>query len=286
MILIGSRALALRAPALLNRKPIDFDFVATRDEAIGWLDYPYYEKDGKIISEETEVPCEFDVSSPSNELLNDLVGTDLVAGRFGRVPSLDILFTIKSSHKYKKNSPHFWKTAQDFHRMRNAGAQIIPELHKLREAESYAAQSHPVLMQGKKDFFKDDGIQYKYDHDSIHRSVSLQERPAYTYFTREGEEVFSSKSKFYDQTLQIQLHSVVEESAVLACERSLVPFPGALTPKQAWHYALSKVCSSIASGWWREFAYLNIPAILKLYPENYFEMFKAGLSNGVVKECT
>lgn len=290
MILVGSRALALVAPHLLNRDPKDFDFVCTEKEALAWLPKlpgKQYREGSKWISE-SETPCEFDVITPgsSNELLDQLViGNETT---FGRIPNLDLLFTIKSSHKYKKDSPHFWKTLTDFHRMKAAGAKIRPEyqaFHKLREQESYAKQKHPILMQDKSNFF-DASVKYVYDHDSIHRAVALQHKPAYTFFSREGEEVFSSKAKFYQQTREVQLNSVVEESAVLAIERSLVPFPGAMNHKQAWLFALSKVCSSIASGWWREFAYFNVPAILKLYPENYYAKFQEGLAKGIVIESS
>lgn len=291
MILIGSRALALRAPKLLARKPVDFDFVSEYHEADQWIrdnNRIFNRVEGtKLISTDQNPPIEFEIvtSGSSNELLESMVDNSMTTP-FGRIPNLDTLFTLKSSHKHKKNSPHFWKTASDYHRMKGAGAKILPELHALREKESYAAQSHPVLMQGKKDFFKDDGIKYQYDHDSIHKAVALQAKPAYQFFAREGEEVFSSKTKFYDQPLEIQLNSVIEESAVLAVERSLVPFPGAMTHKQAWFFALSKVCTSIASGWWRAFAFDNLPAIVKLYPEGYHEKFIQGLAAGVVKECT
>ena len=77
--------------------------------------------------------------------------------------------------------------------------------------------------------------------------------------------------------------SVLEESAVLAIERSLVPHPGVMTPPQAWHFAFSKVCTSIASGWWRDFAYENAPELLNKFPADYFDKFQKALANGEVK---
>lgn len=287
MILIGSRALALRAPALLSRKPEDFDFVCTESEAYDWLDenaiVSAVDREGnKLIVQHEKL--EFDLIMPgsSNEMLGSF-GSDMVT-RFGRVPDLDLLFTIKSSHKYKRNSPHFWKNLQDYHRMKAAGAKIRPEyeaFHKLRETESYN-YAHPKLMQGKKSFF-DESVKYTFDHDSIHEAVALGDKPAYRYFAKDGEEVYSSRTKFYQQPREIQLNSVVEESAVLAIERSLIPFPGVLDHKTAWRFAFSKVCTSIASGWWRAFAYENAPEILQLYPNGYFERFVWGIASGIVK---
>ncbi len=290
MILVGSRALKLRAGTILGRDPKDFDFIGHESEVNTWLPRvggKQYREGNKIIAE-GETPCEFDLITPgsSNELLNDLVKGDdeTFETSFGLVPNLDLLFTLKSSHRHKKNSPHFWKNLRDYHRMKGAGAKVRPEYQaflKLREKETYT-YAHPKLLQDKKNFF-DASVKYTYDHDSIHRAVALQDKPAYTYFSKENEEVFSSKQKFFQQSREIQLNSVVEESAVLAIERSLVPYPGGKTHKEAWLFAFSKVCTSIASGWWRAFAYEEAPAVLGMYPEGYYEKFQAGLQSGVVK---
>jgi hypothetical protein len=103
---------------------------------------------------------------------------------------------------------------------------------------------------------------------------------------KEGSEVMTSKQKFFDAPREIQLAGVVEEAAVLAIERSLVPHPGIMTPEQAWRFALAKVCSSITSGWFREFAYENALEILKLYPVGYWEKFQDDVKSGLVKPFT
>ena len=168
------------------------------------------------------------------------------------------------------------------------GAVVRPEYEeflKLREKETYT-YAHPKLNVNKDNFFKDDNIQYVYDHDSIHVSVARGERPAYTYYMKENEQVMTDKEKFFAQPREIQLNGVVEESAVLAIERSLVPHPGVWTPKFAWKFALSKVCSSITSGWFRAFAYENIVEVLKLYPEGYWEKFQKDVESGLVRPFT
>jgi hypothetical protein len=313
MILIGSRAASLRLGAAFWRQPLDFDFVCTREEYQQWMEqnrdkvHPeevYPECDGKKMivkgakhadGSQTIIEFEFIEPGTSNELLADLVAKDpetIDAGAFGKVPTLDLLFTIKDSHKYKKFhlSPKiFWKTAQDWHSMTRIGARVRPEYQeflKLREKETYT-YAHPKLNQSKETFFKDDGIQYVHDHDSIHRAVAIYEHPAYTYYQKDGEEVQTSKAKFYGVSRDIQLAGVMEEAAVLAVERSLVPHPGTWTPDYAWKFGLAKISSSITSGWFRAFAYLNIPEVIKMYPQySYWDKFQAGLANGVVKPFT
>ena len=305
MILIGSRALALRAPSALQRKPLDFDFIGTRQEYDQWFQanehkihptevYPEMNNTKMIVK--GDVICEWDLIQPgsSNELLADLVENDpqTIDTSFGKIPNLDILFTIKDSHKFKKfqfSANGFWKTAMDWHTMKRLGASIRPEyqeFHKLRQKETYN-YAHPKLNVKKDDFFKDDNIDYKWDHDTIHQSVARFERPAYTYYMEDGAQVNCSKAKFFEVVSQeVRLAGVVEEAAVLAIERSLVPHAGVWTPEYAWRFALSKVASSITSGWFRAFAYDHLPEIIKLYPAGYWDKFQADVEKGLVKPFT
>lgn len=177
-----------------------------------------YELDGgkkQII--EGDINLEFEIIQPgkSSELLNSIVTNDpeSITTPFGFVPSLDILFALKSSHKYLRNSPHFWKTMMDYKMMEHAGAKIRPEhqeFYKMREDETYWYK-HPKLNQSKKDFFSDDGIIYKYDHDSLHESVKTFEKPAYTYYMKDGSEVQWDKNKFFALPEEYRIAGVMEE---------------------------------------------------------------------------
>lgn len=296
MILIGSRALEMVLPGFLERKPRDFDFVSDFYEAQDFLE------DNNITSQEVvnnklickqEPPLEFELighteSWYSSTMLVNLVETDSKTRKskaFGLVPSLDVLFTLKMSHRYLKNSPHFWKTALDYHRLKSIGCQVPPAYKEFllqRERDTYA-YSHPKLNMGKKDFFDPNiGVRYTYDHDSIHKSVARHGVPAYTLYMKEGEEVQTDKNKFFSLGREIQLAGVAEEAEVLAIERSLVPHPGKMTPKQAFVFALSKVCSSITSGWFREFGYEHIFEVLEIYNPNYWDKFQEDVKVGRV----
>lgn len=304
MILIGSRSLKLRAPNLLSRPPVDFDWLCTKVEFDEWLEKNSYKVKPTKVYElpefnkwiiEGSTPCEFEIITPghSSELLADIVYNDKesIDTSFGMVPTLNVLFAIKDSHKYKKfnNSANgFWKTAIDWHTMTRCGARILTEhetFNKLRSKESYN-YSHPKLNQSKEGFFSDDSISYKYDHDTIHQSVARGDNPAYTLYMKDGAAVQCDKSKFFALPEEVRLNGVIEEAAVLAIERSLVPHPGIWTPEYAWRFALSKVCSSITSGWFRAFAYENLFQILKLYPTGYWEKFQEDVKSGLVKPFT
>lgn len=320
MILIGSRALAIRAPQLLaamRREPKDFDFICTQNEYNHWKEKNLHKVNPTVLSSKTNsfgmkeiwsfvdndapeaTPCEFEFVDPerSNILFYNLVVNDplTIKTSFGLIPSLDLLFTLKATHKHLKDNPHFWKSLFDYHAMKSIGAEVpdfAMDFFKAREKETYAKQKHPSLMRNKENFFKGDGITYVYDHDSIHKAIAVYDRPAYTYFQKDDHEVACDKYKFFSIEEKYRIASVIEESAVLAIERSLVPHPGVLTPEQAWKMAFSKVLTSITSGWWRTWAYDNAMAVLSAWsvglpgqaePKTaYHRRFLEGLENGTV----
>lgn len=201
------------------------------------------------------------------------------------IPSIDILYLLKMSHRYLKNSPFFMKTMNDIHALRALGAKINPEhreFFKQRKAETYT-YSHPKLDVNKVDFFKGDGINYVYDHDSIHEAVKCLEAPAYTFFKEKDAEVFCSKELFFATEERIRYNAVLEEAYVLALERSQIPFRNKVTAEQSFNMALTKICTSITSGWFREFAWENWYKIQEMRDLSYADKFFAQADAGLVK---
>jgi hypothetical protein len=295
MILIGSNA------ALQHDKswssPSDIDVIATFEELTRFLE----ELDLKAIpiskdkyltnwlGKHTEIEIAWPGSSGA-DLIDILDRPDqdtkeiVFNGVDMTLPSMDWLFTLKASHRYLKNSPHFLKTMSDYFYMKNDLRCKISdkEWFKKREKETYT-KPRPKLNQSKKDFFKGDGIVYKYDHDTIHESVMHLEKPAYMYYKIDDEEVLCSKDKWDSVSDEIKKYGVLEESYVLALERSQIPFENEISPRQSFFIALKKVCTSITSGWFREYAYENYPEIAAMYNSNYVTKFKNGVENGTVK---
>ena len=311
MLLIGSQA--LKYYTNLDREPRDWDFIGTIDEIESFIQarkdevesaYPSSEGKKMIVKLKDELPIEFEIawegstaeklleivkdqnafynSGPYKELL---VKTNVVLGELVLVPLLSTLYELKMSHRFLKNSPHFLKTMRDIQLMRSLGAQVEhPEWLKEREKETYN-YSHPKLNVAKDESFKkDDGqVVYIYDHDSIHVAIKKLEKPAYRYFMKDGADVACDRDKFMNLPKETQLLSVLEESYVLAIERSQVPFAGKITPRNSFRIAFSKVLSSITSGWWREWGYENAPDVLKMYSDSYIDTFNDGIARGIVK---
>lgn len=196
--------------------------------------------------------------------------------------SLDTLYMLKMSHRYLKDSPHFLKTMHHCKYLRKMGATITNESwFKSREKETYD-YGHYKLDTSSKEFFTTN-FNYIYDHDSIHEAVAFLERPAYTYYMEDDAEVMCSKDKFFALEKAHRYLGVLEEAYVLALERSQIPNDFKVDPKTSFTIALEKVCTSITSGWFREFAWEHYDVLIQLYNEDYVTKFKQGLENGTVK---
>ncbi len=207
-------------------------------------------------------------------------------------------YWLKMSHRYKKNTPHFEKTRNDILMLRKEllkgvpkseigwYAMIAPDWYKQREEETYN-YGLPNLQPGqtKDKFFTGDGVKYYYDHDWIHEVVARMydsERPAYSLYLKEGESVACDRQKFESLPFDERLRGVIEEATVLALERSIIPSKRdeewvargvVVNAQDIFKYALQKVCTSITSGWFREFAWENYDKALDKYNRDYAELF-------------
>lgn len=300
--IIGSHAMNHWVDQKDYRSPNDLDIVGTYDEIESFVKhikrsekilakYPF--SSGKKIFIQTEkriIEAEIAWDLSNSLILHTLINKD---GVVKKIEGFDmmvcpflLLYTLKMSHRYLKDSPHFLKTMKDIQMCRTYGVTIPDsylEFYKERQKIQYD-YSLPKLNQKKDTFFSGDGIIYEYDHDSIHEAVKFMEHPAYTYYA-DGE-VWSCKDKFNSCSEEIKLYGVLEESLVLACERSQLAFNPSPDPLWSFEHALFKVCSSITSGFFREYAWENYDKVINLYNKvgiGYSDRVKHAVSTGVVK---
>lgn len=273
MLVVGSMALARNGMLQSGRTPKDIDFIMTEEE------YDAYTPPGRILQTgptkrgfflktDSEI-YDIEIAHPFSSGLALLEYDGGVCGgafleQFTASPAT--LLALKMSHRYLKDSPFFRKTRADILWLRDSLGVVLDQFHldwlPHRERETYT-YAHPKLNQTKDDFFKDDGITYKYDHDTLHLAVKLTDVPMYTRYAETGEQVKSSKALWAALTLHEKRFAVWEESAVLALERSMIPF--GTDEEKAFRMALMKVCTSITSGWFREFAWENYDEVLNIH---------------------
>jgi hypothetical protein len=294
VLLIGSKALLQHVcggDPTNARVPNDTDFISTHEQAKDYIAACQFDKvvpnqKGTTLMcfKQGIKPVEITIAWPGSSA-EAILGVEQ-----GTVASINTLYLLKMSHRYLKNSPHFEKTRRDILQMRLMGAVIeYPAILKQREQETYDYK-HPSLMRNKREFFDpNEGVKYVYEHDSIHLAMAVEPlTPAYTHFKHDQAEVMIDKQKWAAQPHIVQLYSVLEESYVLALERSQIPFRGQVDPARSFKIALQKVCTSISSGWWREFAYEHYDEVMDLFKmreaeKPYLQRFDEAVEAGVVQ---
>ena len=202
--------------------------------------------------------------------MKELFGVDV-----GYYYAPDVLcWMLKESHKYK-DSVHFEKTREDVLRYRQLNGGTFPAkfnheglsaILAKREEETY----RPVIkLDVEKDkFFANDGIDYSIcPHDTIHELIALGYRPAYTKIQVPGSDVMCDKNLWFNSTLETKFHCVIEEARVIAIERGILPFGKTYVKEdealKLFKTALQKICTTLCSGWFREFAWTNYDLIIR-----------------------
>ena len=303
LCVIGSHAINEQCKTLHGfkyRPAVDLDVVGSAEEVTAFANSilsnitEQYISDagGKMVfkAESSSIPqaniieAELTLPGSTAALLHELIisDPDTVFRNNLAYASLDVCYMLKMSHRYLKDNPFFIKTMQDILNLRQFGAKIRDEHRnflKERERVTYW-YSHPKLNKKKMEFFNGDGVTYVYDHDSIHESVKLGERPAYTFFQSSNAEVMCDMNRFFELDEQIRLNAVYEESCVLALERSIIPFN--TNYERAFVMALQKVCTSITSGRFREYAWENYSKVRKMYTPDTFTRFFQHVEQGKV----
>ena len=68
---------------------------------------------------------------------------------------------------------------------------------------------------------------------------------------------------------------------VIALERFVIP--GKLNPKLAYLKAVEKICTTLTSGWFRDFAIDNWPEVIDNVPD-YVSIFNVAVAEGRIKK--
>jgi hypothetical protein len=248
MIIVGSKA--AQYWGLNRREPKDTDIWISSKE-----DFPYKEgEDLHIIPEHI---------------------LDMIPVWYG-FPSSDALYTIKCSHF--QWDIKWEKTKLDILHFKSCGCELLPDLYKAlveHWKEVHGDKSFLSLNKNKEEFFTD-SVNYKYDHDYLHRLVNPI--PIYTKILKKNEEVGLDKRKFNQLEFKDKVKLFQEEITVITFERWLVHNPS-MDWRLAYNYSLKKTITNLTKNWASDFIITNlahfkpdyrlIKPLLKLNEEQY-----------------
>jgi len=127
------------------------------------------------------------------------------------------------------------------------------------------------------DLFFDDAVQKKYSHDYLHELFAYEDRPMYTKLQINPELAKCELNLWDNLSYRQKVKCVAEETQVIATERFLVPKDWEYPAKAAYMKALQKVCTTLTSGWFRDFALDNYPSVVELFSKDKFNEVRSKL---------
>ena len=196
------------------------------------------------------------------------------------VATIEELYIQKRSHLFRpiKFSRHIleFQKIKDFmcEPLNSEQELILKERIKLTK-EKFGDRT-PSLMKSNDDFFNDKVTKY-YVHDDIHRAVAYYDKPIYERLKRDPELAKCEKDLWLQLSHADRVKCVQEECFVIALERYIIPnlIEGIrhMPPEFAFYKSLERVCTTLCSGWFRDFAIDNWKEITK-YNVDFLEKFK------------
>jgi hypothetical protein len=174
------------------------------------------------------------------------------------------LYIMKRSHLFRPLK--FAWHIQQFQKLKTHECPLFKDdLTTLRERISLTKKKYgdkvPKLNKTNEEFF-DDSVTKYYVHDDIHKIVSYDYgHPIYERLKLRKELAMCEKDLWYKLPHQDKVNCVREEGYVIALERFIIPKIESgekhMSPEMAFDKALEKICTTLCSGYFRDFAIDN-----------------------------
>ena len=261
--LIGSRALSLYYP----QKPKDWDILTSEPQKstiVSGDRIEFLPLDSLLSKEICNEYADGRVSTP--------VGMATVVGPVG-------LMLIKRSHLHRPLK--FQKHVRDYHLLKEKHGPETNEMYDLLLEERTKLTKEqfkdrtPKLNMSNEEFF-DDYVEKFMDHDDIHRATCFYDAPIYERLKHDETKAYCAKDLWEQLSDEDKTKCVQEECRTISLERKLIPSwnKGETYPiRFAYAYAAERVCTTLCSGWFRDWAIEHWPDVMK-DSLDYAERFK------------
>lgn len=295
MIVIGSTALKFglrKVGRELGREPTDLDIFALKDEAQEFIATARLSivkaSPSKILTKSPQgqlIEIEYIIPGTSTALYflwAELIGKlDTIRYCDIEIPvaPLEMLYSLKKSHRHSPRA--FEKHVIDYNHLRklldskDSFAKVTAMRYK--EVVDRERLKTPSLNKSTKEFFDDKVSNRTFIHDQIHEVMAFGERPMFERIKIDPDKVACSREKFDALPYIDRIHCVQEEAYVIALERAMIPmlFEGEkiANPLAAYKWAVMRICTTLCSGWFREWALENYDNIILFYDSTYVEKF-------------
>lgn len=155
--------------------------------------------------------------------------------------------------------------------------RVLNERIKLTEEKF---PQHKISLNKTKDEFFDDYVVKKYDHDFLHELFAHYDRPLYERMQDKSiDSVFCHREMWESFSHDDKIKCIMEECYVIASERFLIPKDWEYGIRHAFYKALCKVCTTLTSGFFRDYAIDNFYEIMDNLDISKFEEVREKLQS-------
>lgn len=207
--------------------------------------------------------------------------------------SPEVLFSLKKSHinfpiKFVKHIADYSVMYKHF-----SGIDKLSNITKINynETENRIGKlKTPSLNKSVKEFFKqsNDYIKSYFIHDDMHLAMAHYDKPLYQKMQYDLTLAKCEKILWEKFIFEEKCKCILEETYVISLERKILPmiFGGGkyITSDEAFKWALMRVCTTLCSGWFREFATNNYYDIIAYSNMNYVEILLDKFDKGLIKK--
>ncbi len=305
MLVVGSQALRIGLEKVgmgLNRVPIDLDVFVRESEVYNAINFMglVIEKvtpskllckapDGKHVEIELALPgTSTELYLDWSEKIARLDQTEFYGLKMDVAP-LQVLYSLKRAHRHSPRMFH--KHVKDYNLLRklmgerDEFARVTAARYK--ETVERERLKTPSLNKSAVEFFDDKVSNRTFIHDQIHEVMAHEERPMFEKIKIDPDKVACSKEKFLTLTGSQQRQCVQEEAYVIALERAMIPklFEGEkiASPFEAYKWAVMRICTTLCSGWFRDYAVEHYDEIMFWYNQIYVGKFLKAVEVGRIK---
>ncbi len=267
-LLIGSRALEYWSPDFKARDNSDWDIIS---------EFKIVDDTRRIEWHDCNIVGNYDIDRYASDEYIEIAGQRVyIINPIG-------LAIIKRSHlwrnlSFQKHITHYHKHLAKYRSMFTQADELVLDKRTKLTMATYP-QGHPSLKKSVEDFF-DDYVEKKYNHDYLHELVAYHDKPLYTQLQRDASSAWCDKDLWNKLSNDDKIKCVAEETQVIAIERFLVPHNWDYPIRHAYIKALDKVCTTLCSGWFRDFAIDNYPKVFELCDTMKFENIRKELEHG------
>jgi len=299
MLIVGSKALKFHFPNL-DIKPKDIDLIGFTwdvERLISELQPASTRRgDGIVTFFDVKNTDFFDtknieilIADKSDALKSYLDYED--ARRDIKYASTEVLYSLKKSHIHFPL--HFDKHIKDYVLLNKHFNSVdnLKDITKLnyKETEQRIGKiKTPSLDKKITEFFgqSEKFVEYYFIHDDIHKMVAHKDKPLYLYMQKDITMAKCEKDMWSEFSFEDKCKCVLEEAYVIALERKILPsiFGGSkwISSKEALNWSLKRICTTLCSGWFRQFATDNYFEIKSFINENYVEDFLEKYNTGKI----